>query len=828
MNPSLVAQCSEHAILVRVRGLDSLGVKTLGRPFHEMNGGFTTLSASGLLLDRKHGYALTSATLLAPYMQGDSLRKGVIVEMLNGGLNSVGEDGAPTVKWIPMRLVRILKDESIHALLKRFRGDADWTAGWPRGSDSSSGHLGDMDMAKRESMSQAFWAGFEDVALLQIEAEGNSTGVRAKLSALRRDLQMHHPQLEFNVIDPSTVKKGNHLLLIASPYGILSPSVFHNCVYTSMVSNIINMDVPARSASSTASRSANSDAPEDFTSMLSRTPVFQYSAVPASPTTSTASTASNLSHGTALTSTIQQGKASRAKRLKSAVLANTVDRLHSAPLQTMTNNPCVILIDQAGLPGCEGGPVFDSQGSLLGLLAPPLRRSDGSNVEVHLVLPIYPFLQQLVREIFGKVPLLERVGSGFKLQPVSAQSMPSRPQETISSQAMRDSTQVISKALPSIAVISIGTFWGSGVVVSSDGYVLTSAHIFRSFLAQSSSLRHPALKPGYQTYIRIDSESLPVLHGPPSPSTFHYYDSTTPSSFSSTSGVSMILGGTRTLGSSKSPHWHKATLVYVSSSHLDVALVKIDTPLPTLSVLRICSTSPDGTPLEGCTKEPLEGEPVLALGFALFGPSKRIRATTTSGVVSRVAHLHGQPKLIQTSSSVNKGASGGALVDALGNFVGLVTCNAMTKDGIIIPKINFSLPANLLLPIDEFLHTKRWEALEAIERPDPECAALWSMSTLSEDSPSQAPPPIPDLASKIQQYVQQQKRLQQAASPPNTDTQTKIQEATPSSSGPKFESMPMNSMPPANTPIEERGGKLRQFWNSQLGSAPNALAKAKL
>jgi len=807
-----------------------------------MNGGYTTLSASGLLLDRKDGYALTSATLLSPFMQGDSLRKGVIVEMLTNGLSGVLEESDSSSKWIPMKLVRILKDESIHALLQRFRGDADWTAGWPRGSDSSSGHLGEIDLARRENMSQAFWAGFEDIALLQIENDGNVTGVRAKLNALRRDLHAHHLQVEFNVIDPTTVKKGNHLLLIASPYGILSPSVFHNCVYSSMVSNVITMDAFTRLSQQNFPKSATttSDDGDDSESSLSpsRTSVLQSSASLPHSSSSHSPIGQNPSSTTIVTSTIQQSKA-RARRLKSAVLANTVDRISGSSLQSsmISQSSCVILIDQPGLPGCEGGPVFDSQGSLLGLLAPPLRRSDGSNVEVHLILPIYPFLQQLVRDASGKVPLFDRAKGGFKLEPVSAQSKPSSTtrvllqdgEDKVSSpyhQAIGDYTQVANKAMSSIAVISIGTYWGSGVIVSPDGYLITSAHIFRSFLSPSSSPQNPILKPGYHTYIRIDSDSLPVLHGPPPPSPHSFqYNEFTSSSSSSSSNISMISGGTRTLGSSSNTamkafnnHWHKASLVYVSSSHLDVALVKIDRPPPSLPVLRICSAAADGTPMEGCVKEPLEGEAVLALGFALFGPSKRIKATATSGVISRVAHLHGQPKLVQTSASVNKGASGGALVDARGNFVGLVTCNAMTKDGIIIPKINFSIPANLLLPIEEFIHTRRWEALQAIERNDAECAALWSMSALSDDTntPNVSPPPPPP-------------------SPPIPDLFTRVPQSSSSSSSSSqshHNQQQTNTNQPQTTLSDtqmERGSRLREFWSTQLASVPQPAAlKARL
>lgn len=749
--------------MVRVRGQDSLGVKTLGRPFHKMSGGFTTLSASGVLLDPKLGFAATSATLLSPYLQGDTLRQGAVIEMLTNGSSGLVEDEeASAPHWIPMKLVTILRDEGITAMLRRFRGDSDWSAGWPRSSDSSSGHLGEMDLARRENMSAAFWAGFDHIALLQIDSESSppSTGsVRSKIAALRQELQSQPLNVDYNVVDPTTLQRGNHLLLVASPYGILSPSVFHNCIYTLMVSNLIYSDpnVEQREESSKISGEAAGEM------NLSG----QNTASLSSHGLGLSSYASN--HGST-SSSPTANPLSRTRRLRNAILPSstperTVERPVTIPTvpvlthQPQTGSSCVVLVDQACLPGCEGGPVFDGAGALVGLLAPPLRRSDGSNVEVHLIIPIHPFMK-LLEEACAKHSLFDSRSKGslpkrinLKVEPATAQlplsqhvsssntastSNPYNPRSNApggpSSLLMPSFSDIARRAASSVVAISTGTFWGSGIIVSADGFILTSAHIFRSFLARSSQPYRPVLKSGYSIDVRIDSESILVPDSPPSHGSDNGIKSGPSSRFSSPSS------------GKASTHWHRASLVYVSSSYLDVALLRLETPIPKLTVLSICPPIALGSNTSsGATIEPHEGDNVIALGFALFGPSKRIRASATSGVISRVAYIRGKPSLIQTSASVNKGASGGALIDSAGNFVGLVTCNAMTKDGVIIPKINFSIPSTILRPIHDYVNSKSLvtssastpssmeDILSPLELHDSQAAALWSMSSLSDE-----------------------------------------------------------------------------------------------
>lgn len=746
----LVAGCAKYAIMVRVRGQDSLGVKTLGRPFHKMSGGFTTLSASGLLIDPKLGFAATSATLIAPYLQDDVLRKGAVIEMLTNGSSGLVEDEEATAPhWIPMKLVTILRDEGVSALLRRFRGDSDWVAGWPRSSDSSSGHLGEMDLARRENMSAAFWAGFDHIALLQVDSESApqpAGSVRSKIASLRQELHFQPLNLEYNIVDPTSLQRGNHLLLVGSPYGILSPSVFHNCVYTLMVSNVIYSD-QSTSQRDEAAANANDTTADLGQSVSSAASLSSHGLGLSSYSLSTSNTPSSTSSFGSLSSNTSATK-SRTRRLKDALLhsSSTPEKLVEKPVSVpvLVNQPppgssCVVLVDQACLPGCEGGPVFDGAGALVGLLAPPLRRSDGSNVEVHLIIPIHPFIQQ-IKDICTKHSLFERHKGlpkrvNFKLDSAAGQlPISSSLVSDSSSRAPQvDFSKIARQAAASIVVISTGTFWGSGILVSSDGYILTSAHIFRSFLARSSTPYRPVLKSGYSVDIRIDFDSALVPEAPP----FQGSDK------GSKSGQ---LGQSPKSYTQAKSHWHRATLVYVSSSYLDVALVRLEAPVPNLTVLPICSPTPFGSHTSGgATVEPHEGDSVLAIGFALFGPSKRIRASATAGVVSRVAYVRGKPSLIQTSASVNKGASGGALIDSRGNFVGLVTCNAMTKDGVIIPKINFSIPATILRPIHDYVRSRSAindtpspapsidSFLSPLELHDAQAAALWSMSSLSDD-----------------------------------------------------------------------------------------------
>jgi S1-C subfamily serine protease len=82
------------------------------------------------------------------------------------------------------------------------------------------------------------------------------------------------------------------------------------------------------------------------------------------------------------------------------------------------------------------------------------------------------------------------------------------------------------------------------------------------------------------------------------------------------------------------------------------------------------------------------GEDVAAFGFPLRGIlSERLQMTT--GIVSSMAGLQGDPKFIQISAPVQRGNSGGPVVDFAGRVVGIVTSKL---DAIELSRTTGDLP----------------------------------------------------------------------------------------------------------------------------------------
>jgi S1-C subfamily serine protease len=104
-------------------------------------------------------------------------------------------------------------------------------------------------------------------------------------------------------------------------------------------------------------------------------------------------------------------------------------------------------------------------------------------------------------------------------------------------------------------------------------------------------------------------------------------------------------------------------------------------------------------------RRPVRGEPVTVVGHAAFGPRLLLRPSMTAGEVAKVVLQHGRPVLIQSTAMVLAGHSGGALLDATGNLLGMVTSHARAphsggqKKERIIPRLNFVLPIASAIPL---------------------------------------------------------------------------------------------------------------------------------
>ncbi|CAA7617560.1 trypsin-like peptidase domain-containing protein [Magnetospirillum sp. SS-4] len=93
------------------------------------------------------------------------------------------------------------------------------------------------------------------------------------------------------------------------------------------------------------------------------------------------------------------------------------------------------------------------------------------------------------------------------------------------------------------------------------------------------------------------------------------------------------------------------------------------------------------------------GDEVVVVGFPLSSLLSR-EANVTSGVISAMAGLHGDTRHYQITAPVQKGNSGGPLVDTSGNVIGIVTSklNAMKiagQFGDLPQNINFAIKSDL-------------------------------------------------------------------------------------------------------------------------------------
>jgi serine protease Do len=129
----------------------------------------------------------------------------------------------------------------------------------------------------------------------------------------------------------------------------------------------------------------------------------------------------------------------------------------------------------------------------------------------------------------------------------------------------------------------------------------------------------------------------------------------------------------------------KARLIRYSNK-LDLALLKITPPSPInkLPFLELSNL-----------KEISIGDPVIAIGH----PEQGGLWTLTTGTISSLIENHGNipgKDVFQTETSINKGNSGGPLLDRFGNIVGINSMIARKGSGnIAITDVNFSIKSTV-------------------------------------------------------------------------------------------------------------------------------------
>ncbi len=132
---------------------------------------------------------------------------------------------------------------------------------------------------------------------------------------------------------------------------------------------------------------------------------------------------------------------------------------------------------------------------------------------------------------------------------------------------------------------------------------------------------------------------------------------------------------------------YRATLVHYSNQ-LDLAVLKIqDSQIPkALPLLELSDLSKTSI-----------GDPVLAIGHPEQGGLWTLTTGTISSLIENFEGARGKD-VFQTETSINKGNSGGPLIDQYGHMVGINTMIARKgKSGITITDVNFSIKSTVAM-----------------------------------------------------------------------------------------------------------------------------------
>ncbi|KAK4770785.1 hypothetical protein SAY87_031317 [Trapa incisa] len=365
----------------------------------------------------------------------------------------------------------------------------------------------------------------------------------------------------------------------------------------------------------------------------------------------------------------------------------------------------LLMADIRCLPGMEGCPILDKNSSLVGILLTPLRQRT-SGAQVQLLIP-YEAIVTAFSHILRKEPSkkfsnqLNRIGNELSY---------------ISEGPLFDSS-TIKKAMGSVCLIVVGdSMWASGILLNKEGLILTNAHLLEPWRFGRNSFGDE----------EIQVESLPPRANSVDENGQFGLDS--PSSVANYKKIRVRLDH-------RDPWiWCDAKLVYICKGSLDVAL------------LQLINVPGELVPITVDITTPLQGSSVCVIGHGLFGPRCEFSPSVSWGLVSKVVKMKlpkfhwsiindGEsrvlPVMLETTTTVYAGASGGLVANSEGHMIGLITSNTRHDNGAVIPNLNFAIPCSALAPILEFsLDMKSVSLLQDLDRPNKLLSSVWELMPL--------------------------------------------------------------------------------------------------
>ncbi|XP_022142191.1 glyoxysomal processing protease, glyoxysomal isoform X2 [Momordica charantia] len=421
-------------------------------------------------------------------------------------------------------------------------------------------------------------------------------------------------------------------------------------------------------------------------------------------------------------------------------------------------NKSLLMADMRCLPGMEGCPVFDEHARIIGVLIRPLMHYM-TGAEIQLLVPWGAIATACSDLLFGAYYAGEGIGNDNGCTNVGNEAMTKEQKFEGTFSSIHENSYCcpfpnkVEKAMASVCLVTIGEgIWASGVLLNSQGLILTNAHLiepWRFGKTNSSAERS------------IENAQLLQTHTEDSPCSMHngVFGGKNSGSLKQNASENANILIQDQLQDNKSfanygrrnlrvrlNHadqwiWCDAKVIYICQGPWDVALLQLEQIPEQLSPIKMdCSC-------------PSSGSKIYVIGHGLLGPKSGFSPSVCSGVVANVvkakipsSHHQGDsleyfPAILETTAAVHPGGSGGAVVNSEGHMVGLVTSNARHGRGSIIPHLNFSIPCAALEPIYRF--SKDMEdlsVLKVLDEPDEQLSSLWAL--MPQRSPK---PDLPQL-----------------------------------------------------------------------------------
>ncbi|KAJ4833895.1 hypothetical protein Tsubulata_041476 [Turnera subulata] len=274
--PEIVEFASNFAVMVRVQGPDPKGLKMRKHAFHQYNSGKTSLSASGMLLpdtlfdaeaakqvlggDCSQGLALvvTVASSIEPFLtlkhrEGISQVQGrpelipgahvdVMVEVgtSKGKVSEESLDKGAS-RWFPAQVIRLadvpLSASALQSLVKTSSGSLDhgWEVGWSLAShDNGPKTFLDAVQTQTEHGSKSFLEAQRNLAAGEYGYPSHIGKSTTRIAIL--GVPMYVKDVP-NVATSMLSTRGDLLLAVGSPFGILSPVHFFNSMSAGSIAN---------------------------------------------------------------------------------------------------------------------------------------------------------------------------------------------------------------------------------------------------------------------------------------------------------------------------------------------------------------------------------------------------------------------------------------------------------------------------------------------------------------------------------------------------------------------------------------------------------------